>query len=171
MRAAMRALLPDFSRLSLKSATGMMQAGAAAWHPPLSDPVAVWNYLTLDQKSAVVNLLQADLQRKINEATLAGTNAKTLVIKTMNHYEPMLPSWLSHQRAWQSMQWEQALSGPEYKHLFLDPDPAGFSGSQMGEVSPNQARDYGRGQVYNPYGGFENPRYGDANAHNNYYAH
>ena len=160
MRAAMRALIPDFSRLSLKSATG-----AAGPHPPLSDPVAVWNSLTLNQKSAIVSLLQADLQRKINDVTLAGTDAKTLVIKTMNHYEPMLPSWLSYQRAWKSMQWEQALSGPEYKHLFLDPEPAGSNGTQMGEASPNQARDYGRGQVYNRYGSFENPRHGDANAH------
>lgn len=160
MRAAMRALIPDFSRLSLKSATGV-----AAPHPPPYDPVAVWNSLTLNQKSAVVSLLQADLQRKINDVTLAGTDAKTLVIKQMNHYEPMLPSWLSDRRTWQWVQWEQALSGPEYTYLFLDPEPAGSNGTQMGEASPNQARDYGRGQVYNRYGSFENPRGGDANAH------
>ena len=80
MRAAMRALIPDFSRLSLKSATGL-----AAPHPSPYDPVAVWNSLTLNQKSAVVSLLQADLQRKINDVTLAGTDAKTLVIKQMKH--------------------------------------------------------------------------------------
>ena len=49
------------------------------------------------------------------------------------------------------------LTGPEHRHLFEAAEPPGFYGHQIGEEEPNQPKDYGRGQVYNPYGNWENP--------------
>jgi hypothetical protein len=160
MRAAMRALLPDFSRLSLKSATGVGNCPPddGAEHPSLSDPVEkIWNGLTPLQQQTVIELLETELQRKKNDVELASAGAKEQVIKAFNRYEPVLPSWLCKKRAWKRVQWEVVLSGPEYKHLFTAPEPAGFNGPQMGVPEPNRPRDYADHNILTPHSSWGDP--------------
>jgi len=157
-------IYPDLRRLSLACPTGMMQAAApaapAAPAPAAGPPnvVTIWNGLTPQQQQAVIDLLQLDKQRKINDAYAATTAAKTLVIKGTRNNEALLPAELRN-RAWKGQPWQVVLNGPAHRYLFEEPEGPGFDGHQIGEDEPNQAKDYGRHLVYNPYGGWEKPRY------------
>jgi len=68
MRAAMRALLPDFSRLSLKSATGMHNGEASGSNdppPPPDDKYEVdWDNMPEEEKEAVIGLLKIEQEEK-----------------------------------------------------------------------------------------------------------
>jgi predicted Fe-S protein YdhL (DUF1289 family) len=161
-------LYPDLSRLALACPTGMMQAAAptaptapAPAPAPAAGPpnvVTIWNGLTPLQQQTVIELLELDKQRAANEMSAATTMEKTLVFKATRNKEALLPLELQN-RQWKQQPWIVVLSAPQYRHLFTAAEEPGFYGHQIGEDEPNQAKDYGRHLVYNPWGGWEHPRY------------
>lgn len=155
-------LYPDLSRLALACPTGMMQAAAApapaAPATGLANVVTIWNNLTPLQQQTVIELLELDKQRAANNMSSANTMDKTLVFKATRNKEALLPLELQN-RQWKQQPWIVVLSAPQYRHLFTAAEEPGFYGHQIGEDEPNQAKDYGRHLVYNPWGGWEHPRY------------
>jgi len=176
-------LYPDLSRLAIVRPTGMMAAPAPAAPSPFNsneqqsraaaevaqrvaaaraaaqaNVVTTWNGLTQQQQQAVIDLLELDLQRKRNDVFAASTMEKDRVTKGMRVQEALLPANL-HSRKWRGQPWQVVLNGPEHRHLFEAVEEPGFYGHQIGEDEPNQAKEYGRQLVFNPYGGWENPRH------------
>ena len=133
MRAAMRALLPDFSRLSLKSATGMMAEPAA---PTLNKEQLLWNGLSQEDQLIVLNILHLRRMR-LNMAWNQKAD-KEENFKTQENLLAQLPEWLSNRMKVTAQNrevmknktppilpilWERALiNRPEYNYLFESPE-------------------------------------------------
>lgn len=179
-------LYPDLRRLALVRPTGMEAAAPSEATAPFfntneeqsraaaevtrrveaareaaqENVVNTWSGLTPQQQGAVIELLKLEKERRRNDSYAANASEKTKVIKGMRHYESLLPANLQ-ERAWRNQPWQVVLNGPEHRELFEAVDQPGFYGWQIGEDEPNQPKDYSdrRDGVFNPYGGWDTPRY------------
>ena len=174
MRAAMRALLPDFSRLSLKSSTGMVAERAAsgsndpreAWaaerqrsrerlarydDPPLTYEEGYyvdWEGLSAAEQEAVIQLLIIQEEKKRGAARGATSTQKTAWYKGERYWKLKLsPELLDN---FGKVDWFRLLRDEErIPWYFGDESGGNVCGIEAGQNS--QGGQYPSGGVLHPY--------------------
>lgn len=156
MRAAMRALLPDFSRLSLKSATG------AHNNPPDDDYDPNWVNMPNAEKQAVIELLRIQQEEKRSpDVGGATTTKKNEWFKGTRYWRQRLShDVLTHFGKFPWYEIDELKNHPRIPWYWGDED--GRGGNHVGlEAGQNsQGGQYGKG-VLNPLGNW-GPDHSDA---------